>query len=530
MRKISLFVILIFLMAVNPLYAMKFSNLYVFGDSLSTGIGRNWTVWPEHFITSNTTFSGGLTNFAVSGATSYDVFNQANSYLSRNSTNQNALYVVFGGINDESSDGTYILQSVEALNAAGAKYIMVSNLHDNSRRPTSFITSYNNNLLNGLNNVNANAIQVDTYTLFEEMYGNPSAFGFASSADILSDNLHFSPAAHGIVSDYFSSVIEAGSVISILPEIAVSAVRGHQAGLEHRFLMLKKGSNPGKWASFYDFEFGNSELDKSDYTVSHDSSVFSLYAGLAYSYYSNLDLGLILNLRMMNGDFGESSGDYGLTSEFLSLFARYTYKKAFLNTVCTYGLFSFDDTNRKVALGTLTRTESGATDGDDIGFSFKSGILAYENKGFSVSPYVSFSMHSITVDGYSEDNSRATSMVYSSQERDSNVFSFGTKFDYESKKVSWADLTYSALIEYQYNTEDDSNTISYGVKTLEGSSFELIGYTPESQAIFVLLGVNAVFQNGWTGNISFKSRTGDDSTENSIFVGFKTSFGGNDSK
>jgi hypothetical protein len=114
-------------------------------------------------------------------------------------------------------------------------------------------------------------------------------------------------------------------------------------------------------------------------------------------------------------------------------------------------------------------------------------------------------------------------MDYSSQERDSNVFSYGIKFDYESK-VSWADLTYGALIESQYDTEDDSNTISYGVKTLEGSSFELIGYTPESQAIFVLLGVNAVFQNGWTGNISFKNRTGDDSTENSIFVGFKNQF------
>jgi outer membrane lipase/esterase len=521
MRKISLLVILMLLMTVNSLYAMKFSNLYVFGDSLSV---KKAIVWPEHFIISNTTFSGDLTNRAVSGATSYDVFNQINSYLSSNSIDPDALYVVFAGTNDGSSNVEYIKNSVEALHSAGAKYIMVSNLHDNPKRNTSFIISYNRNLLNGLNNLNANVIQVDTYTLFEEMYDNPSAFGFASYADILSGGLHFSPAAHGIVSDYFSSVIEAGSLVSILPEIALSAVRGHQAGLEHGFLMLEKGSNPGKWASFYDFEFGNSELDKSDYTVSHDSNVFSLYAGLAYSYYSNLDLGLILNLRMMSGDFGKSSGDYDLTSEFLSLFARYTYKKAYLDMVCTYGLFSFDDINREVALGTLTRTESGATDGDDIGFSFKSGILAYDNKGFSVSPYVSFSMHSITVDGYSEDDNHATSMVYFSQERDSNVFSFGTKFDYKSKKVSWADLTYSALIEYQYDTEDDSNTISSGVKTLEGSSFELIGYTPESEAIFVLLGLNAVFQNGWTGNISFKSRTGDDLTENSIFVGFKNSF------
>ena len=516
MRKISLLVILMLLMTVNSLYAMKFSNLYVFGDSLSV------SGWPENFINSNTTFSGDLTNRAVSGATSYEVLNQVNSYLSRNSIDPDALYVVFGGTNDGSSDG--ILQSVEALNAAGAKYIMVSNLHDNHRRSTSFITNYNGNLLNGLNNLNANVIQVDTYTLFEEMYHNPSAFGFASSSDILPDDLHFSQATHGIVSDYFSSVIEAGSLVSILPEIALSAARGHQTGLEHGFLMLEKGLNPGQWASFYDFEFGNAELDKSDYTVSHDSNVFSLYAGLAYSYYSNLDLGLILNLRMMNGDFGESSGDYDLTSEFLSLFARYTYKKAYLDMVCTYGLFSFDNINREVSLGALNRTESGDTDGDDIGFSIKSVILVYDNKGFSVSPYVSFSMHSITVDGYSEDDSHATSMDYSSQERDSIVFSFGAKFDYESRKVSWADLTYCALIEYQYDTEDDANTIDYGVKTLEGSSFELTGYTPESQAIFVLLGVNAVFQNGWTGNISFNNRTGDDSTENSIFVGFKNQF------
>ena len=518
MRKISLLVILMLLMPVNSLYAMKFSNLYVFGDSLSV------SGWPESFIASNTTFSGDLTNRAVGGATSDEIYNQINSYLSSNSIDPDALYVVFGGTNDVSTDVKYTLQSVDALHADGAKYIMVSNLNDCPRKNTSIITSFNRNLLNGLNNLNANVIQVDTYTLFEEMYANPSAFGFASYADILYDDLHFSQATNGIVSDYFSSVIEAGSVISILPEIALSAVRGHQAGLEPGFLMLEKGLNAGKWASFYDFEFGNAELDKNDYTVSHDSNVFSLYAGLAYSYYSNLDLGLILNFRMMNGDFGESSGDYDLTSEFLSLFARYTYKKAFLDMVCTCGLFSFDEINREVSLGALNRTESGSADGNDIGFSFKSGILAYENKGFSVSPYVSFSMHSITVDGYSEDDNHATSMDYSSQDRDSNVFSIGTKFDYESKKFSWADLTYSALIEYQYDTEDDANTIDYGVKTLEGSSFELIGYTPESEAVFVLLGVNADFKKGWTGNISFKNRTGDDSTENSIFLGFKNSF------
>ncbi|MBW2742416.1 MAG: hypothetical protein JRE64_27160, partial [Deltaproteobacteria bacterium] len=97
MRKISLLVILMLLMPVNSLYAMKFSNLYVFGDSLSTGIGRNWTVWPESFIASNTTFSGDLTNRAVSGASPSDVFNQVNSYLSSNSIDPDALYVIFGG-------------------------------------------------------------------------------------------------------------------------------------------------------------------------------------------------------------------------------------------------------------------------------------------------------------------------------------------------------------------------------------------------------------------------------------------------
>ena len=522
MRKVLFFIMLMLFFQVNSLYAMKFSNLFIFGDSLSTP--RGWPVWPEDLLVSDTDFSGNLTNQAVSGASSHDIYNRINSYLANNSVGSDALYVIFGGTNDSSTDAQYIVKSANALNAAGAEYIMVSNLHDNPRRNSSFITGYNANLLNGLNNLSANIIQVDTYSLLEEVYNNPSAFGFASYADILYDDLHFTQATHAIVSDYFSSVLEAASLVSILPEIALSAVRGHLSGLEHGYLMIEKGLNPGQWGSFFDFEFGNSELDETDYTVSHDSNVFSLNAGLGYSYSSNLDLGLILNIRMMNGDFGESSGDYDLTSELFSVFARYIYKKAYFDLVCTYGLFSFDEINREVSLGGVNRTESGNTDGDDIGFSFKTSLIAYENKGFSLSPYLSFSMHSISIDGYSEDDNNSTSMVYFSQDRDSNVFSLGVKFDYESEKFSWADLTYSAIIENQYDTEDGTNTISSGVKNLDGSSFELPGYSYESQAFFILLGINADFHKGWAGNISFKNRTGEDSSENSICIGCSYQF------
>ena len=517
MRKLLL-ILCVLLIPVNSLYAMKYSDLYVFGDSLSS----QPTGWTSYFIVSDTTFTGNVHNYAVSGANSTQIFGQVENYLNRNSVKSDALYVIFGGTNDGVGDGSRILQSAEGLHAAGAKYIMVSNLHYNPKRNSTFIRNYNNSLLDFFNNSNANVLLVDTNTLFEEMYARPTSFGFASSGRVLTDDLHFSQAAYGVLSDYFSSVIEAGSLVSLLPEIALSAVRGHQAVVENDFLLLENGPDKGKWIPLFDLELGNSQLDKSDYTLSHDSNVTGLTAGFAYAYESNVDLGAILGIRMMNGDFGASRGDYSLSSELLSLFAKYTQQNIYVDMVCTGALFSFD-TNREVSLGTLARTEAGDTDGTDIGISVKAGMEAYTNDGFTLSPYVSMSMQSITVSGYAEDDSNASSLKYSDQKRNSAVLSFGVKSDYKTN-TSWADVTYNGAIEAQHDTAADTNTISYGVKTLEGSSAEMIGYSAEAQALFILLGVNAVFQNDWIGSISFKNRTGSDSTENSLHFGVKKKF------
>lgn len=218
--------------------AASFSQLYVFGDSLSdtgnsfnaTGIppsppyyqGRfsNGPIWVDYLASDLGLSAQQQTNYAFTGATTGSDNNtpggqnlpglqqQIASYEATNtSADPNALYVVWAGANDYLGGNTTnpsvpvsnLSTAVSTLASSGAKNILVANLPDLGKIPiangniqTEGILSaatqgHNLGLSASLNSLsqqtNTNIIQLDINSLFNSAIAQPQQYGLTNVTD-----------------------------------------------------------------------------------------------------------------------------------------------------------------------------------------------------------------------------------------------------------------------------------------------------------------------------------------------------------
>lgn len=198
----------------SPYYDGRFSNgpvaVEYLADSILPG-GANSSNFQSYAIAGSTT---GIGNYGDGGSVdSYGNFFlpgmevQATYYLSSINTNSDALHLIWGGANDyltgDSSTGAAqnITDFVERFATEGAKNILVPNLPDLSLTP--FVQSQGSFVINGAHDFSlefnqalsghlddlsslfpaTNIFQFDTFTLFNDIFQNPAAYGFANTDD-----------------------------------------------------------------------------------------------------------------------------------------------------------------------------------------------------------------------------------------------------------------------------------------------------------------------------------------------------------
>jgi phospholipase/lecithinase/hemolysin len=201
--------------------ALAYTNLYVFGDSLSDvgnlcptpcpsapvppyALGRfsNGPVWVDGVAAGlgfpmSASGSGG-NNYARGGATSVGVRNsQIPTYLTDHggAADGSALYILLAGGNDGLGGGNpvnaanNILASITSLRDAGANYFLIGNLPDLSLVPAqlgnpaaqAFSNSFNSTLASGLPSISGITVYtLDLYTLVNQAVANPALAGFTN--------------------------------------------------------------------------------------------------------------------------------------------------------------------------------------------------------------------------------------------------------------------------------------------------------------------------------------------------------------
>ena len=232
------FRVLVYLLALavsSAAYSATFSDVYIFGDSLSdTSAGlSDGDLWPVYFAPQVGASYDAGSNYAVAGATTADLVSQVSSYQADTTTaDPNALYVVWAGGNDifggvsATDAANNLINTISTLSSFGAENFLVPNLPDLGLVPagggSSIFTDASilfNSTIDLAYSASSNVLVADIFGLHQSALADPSAFGLTNVTDsclstgadcttyFLWDNLHPTTAGHSLIADAFVSTV-----------------------------------------------------------------------------------------------------------------------------------------------------------------------------------------------------------------------------------------------------------------------------------------------------------------------------------
>lgn len=514
----------------NNAFALDyFSGFYVFGDSLSSETVYNRITerpvdsavnWPS-FLRANMFSADDIyENWAVPGYRSWDVFDRIEEYLTIAGTaSPDSLYVVWGGINDMSHHADHIADSVDSLIQAGARYVLVPTLHECPARADQIIVGFNQDLVKKLAFLHVDLIMADTFSLLNELYLDPEAYGF-NDDPILIDSLHFSLKTSKIIAQYFQSIIEAPQLISILPEFPKSLILSHHLNLMNSINDFSDKDHTDQFSFFASWNKQTLELDESDTSVSADGNHSGLTFGIEYGILENIDAGIALGMINETGDFGNNLGDFQIKSKLLSFYFKFNYKRLVLDAIMTKGSYQFDEINRHVGLGSIKRVCSGNTQADSFGLAMDISMNLLRKDQFEAGPFVGIDSEEINLAGYAEEGQLSTSMFYDGQDIKTMMVHLGLFAKYK-REYSFGKMYFFGKFRYESDSQAEERSVRAGLVNFSEISFEMPGYSPEKNAVIITLGVSCDFNRNFSGMISYSLTNSGGMGENSIKVGIR---------
>ncbi len=480
--------------------------------------------------------SGG-TNYAVGGYRTDEILDSITrasdptgatpypGYLTENPrVDSNALYYLNGGGNDifQGRDmvtaASDLVAGVGALQAAGARYIIVSDLPDVGSTPLGTVnsaidawnglsTTFNNELASRLQAQGGNYVLVNNRLLLAEVRADLAAFGFdpnvpqtavcfdpsSSTAPCLpdptysiggtapdpnrlmfNDGVHPTTAVHQISADYLYSIISAPWEVSLLPEMGRSALRAHLQQLDNE-LSARRGDwqAVGAWRTFVQGGYNRPEYDGYG---GGDGSGLSLSLGVTQRLSETWLAGVSLGLAENSLELGRNDSEYDMRSYLATAFARYEHQRLFADFSLSAGYLDYHDLKRTFALGISERTEKGDTEGTLWGAAAKAGFnLMQPGDQLQFGPFVGASYQKVEVDGYSEQGERSTALSYDDQELDSLRLSLGLFGDYA---LSERTRLFGEVAREVEREDEDRRDLRMSLNSVSGNSFELPGAVP----------------------------------------------------
>lgn len=516
---------------------------------LSQQLGLGYLAASTPYLPSPVTGFPAGTNYAVGGYTSAQikasitdpngstVFNPAagpakvrDGYLAEyGSAKARTLYYVNGGGNDvlgltdpfnPNNPATIVtaantlVAGINALDAAGAEYIMVSNLPDVGNTPAGIGSGaqplwspmsalYNDTLYAGLTASGANVIPVDARGLMGEILANPTAFGFvndtvqltatcydgsggsclenpvygmsqAGNGDptklVFNDGVHPTAAAQQIVADYMFSLIKAPQEVGQMPVLGANLVDADARSLRQQMQanLASQALDAGSWQIFARGQALDAR-SRNGFSAA-DADTQGAQLGLQYGLSEHWNLGLGLASNSGDLDFADTGSRYEASSQSVTLFTGYTQGAHWANASLQVGQQSYDSA-RSLALGITSRTELGETDGSSLGLSAEYGYNISPHANWDYGPKVELAYRKISVDGFAEAGGQTTSLSYEDQEHTSTTADIGLF-------VHWRAAQMVVTSEWGIRSEltEDDYAVRMRSQTLALNSYSLPGY------------------------------------------------------
>ncbi|KAF1005674.1 MAG: Lipase 1 [Luteibacter sp.] len=497
---------------------------------------------------------------------------QIQQYLTANGgkANPNALYTMWIGANDllaaaqnpataqvtVATAASNEVAQIKALQAAGAKTIVVFNLPDVGKTPaalsqgaaassglTQLAQVYNGILSGGLASSQRGIVPIDTYSLLNEVIANPSAYGFsnvttpacttassiscspntlrdpnAANTYLFADGIHPTTAAHALLGQYAVSIIEAPKKISVLGEAGLATSAAHTRALRNQMIADNFGADSRVFASV---EYGQQKYKSQTNSPKTDSDNVNLTVGADAKVGENFNVGGALGIAQTNADF-QGGGGYKMQDIAGSLYAFYHQGGGYVGAYTSFGQLSFTNIDRRIDLGAARRTETGKTDGSHVGAGLTGGWW-FGNETLKTGPFVTVEFEQLRVFGYTEYGATSTAMQFGKQTRNARIETAGWRVQGSWQSGSTT-LHPFAEIAYNHDGRADKRFVTAGLTNMAGR-FSVQGFTPDKSWATADLGIAADFSQRWSGWASYSGRFADDTQRyNSLNLGVKMAF------
>ncbi|WP_252271749.1 autotransporter domain-containing SGNH/GDSL hydrolase family protein [Pseudomonas subflava] len=477
----------------------------------------------------------------------------------------NALYYITGGGNDflqfrvtstataQAAAGR-LVDSVQTLQQAGARYIMVWLLPDVGKTPALSGTplagtvsqlgaDFNAELVRQLSTVNAEVIPLNVPLMLSEVLAAPASYGLAADQDLIgtcfdgcavenpvygingtnpdptkllfNDGVHPTIAGQTLIADYAYSLLSAPWQASLLPEMAHGTLRSHQDQLRAQWQAdWEAWQAVGQWRPFVNA--GGQRQSYEAFDGDADGNGYSLNVGGSYRLDEAWRVGLAAGLYEQDLEVDQTDTDYDLRSYLATAFAQYQQNRWWGELAASAGYLDYDDLERQFDLGPATRQEKGDTDGELWSLSGRIGydIAQSADSPWHLSPFVSADYARVEVDGYSEDGQSSTALNYGDQKRTSKRLGIGLQglFDLNQQTRLFGEVA----MEREY--EDDATEVDMSLRSLPTIGYTLDGYTPDDKTWRASFGVSHRVAPGMSVRGAYTFRDADDSDQHGLNV------------
>ncbi|UVE18219.1 autotransporter domain-containing protein [Pseudomonas sp. LS44] len=497
--------------------------------------GNNWAVGgyrTDQIFASITQPGGSATGFRTRDGYLVDLANRGLSL------DRNALFYVNGGGNDflqgrvlntvqAQAAGNRLADSVQALQAAGARYFVVSMMGSVGNTPalfgtpaagllTGLVNDLNTQLIGRLKQIDAQIIPLNVPALFGEVLQNPAAYGFDATQNLrgtcfsgcarvnptwgitsatpnpdrllFNDSVHPTTAVQQIFADYTYSLLSAPWELTLLPEMAHGTLRAHQDQLRAQWQAdWEAWQAVGEWRAFVNGGGQHLDFDGQDAGASGDGTGYNLNLGGSYRLDDAWRVGVAAGLYGQELEAGQADSDYNLRSYLGTVFAQYQQNRWWGELALTGGYLDYDDLKRKFALGITTRSEKGDTDGYLWALGGRAGYdIAQPGSDWHLSPFISADYARVEVDGYAENGATSTSLRFDDQKRTSKRLGVGLQ---GRLQVTPATALFAEVAQ-EREFEDDPSDLRMSLNSLDSLDFTLQGYTPDDQLQRASIGFN----------------------------------------
>ena len=496
-------------------------------------------------------------------------------YLPANSfrADPNALYYLTGGGNDflqgrvlsggDAEDAAdRLADGAQALQQAGARYIMIWMLPDIGQTPAlsgtplESITSrlseeFNEQLVSRLERIDAEVIPLNIPLLISETLGDPARYGFAADQDLVgtcfsgdncdenetygissatpdpnrlffNDRVHPTAGGQRLLADYAYSLLSAPWEVTLLPEMANTALRSQQDELRAQWLAdWGNWQGVGEWRSILAAGGQKADFDAQDYSADAEGRGYSLTLGGSWRFAEHWRTGVVAGAYRQDLEAGSKDSDYRLNAYLATVFLQYQANHWWGDLSASGGKLDYENADRKFALGAGEGEEKGDTYGEVWAASARIGFdFAGATSRWHLSPFISADYAHIDVDGYSEQGNRSTALTFSDQTRKSRRAGVGlqTKFHVTSSTQIFAEFAH----EREYET--DRQEVTMALNSVPSIDFTLPGYTPQRKLNRATLGFRQQITQDLSLRANYNWRQNDDMTHQGASVALSLDF------